>query len=191
VVGEFVAELFFDIETTGLLSEITTARITCIGLIHSDLGVRIWSSRDEIKLLTDFFHFVSREVSVEDVWVSFNGIGFDVPFICSRASRLGLVIPKPFLANAAETEFKLAKHVDLMLVVYPHFARLVKPTSTGRITKDSARNFFNIYEPKVGSAIHCLLVAEDSNWAEIWQHNAADLFSTKKIYKECVTRGWV
>lgn len=187
-----MAEICFDIETTGLLNKVNDCRITCIGLYHSDLGIRIFSSKDEKKMLMDFTEFVLADVEFGSTWVSFNGIGFDVPFICERATKLGVDLPDGFFTSAPgkKPNWFLTNHVDLMLVVYPHFAELVRATSTGRMTKDSVRNWFNIYEPRAGSAQHCLLVAQGDDWSPIFMHNSLDLFTTKEIYDECVKREW-
>ena len=185
-----ISEIFFDVETTGLVS--ADCRITCIGLLHNDLGVRVFSSKNESVLLLDFFEFVESHCTLDDIWVSFNGVGFDVPFICARAVENGLVLPNVFSRLELDdgVKFELVNHVDLMLVVYPQYKRIVGGTSTGRVTKSGVLNFFHVYEPSVGSAQNCLLVAESLDWSAIWLHNAADLFSTKKIFDECRLRGW-
>ena len=137
-----MANLFYDIETDGLLNKMEEKRITCIGLYHDDLGIRVFSSKDESRLLADFFAFVDAEVSDKDTWVSFNGISFDVPFICIRAELLDIDVPSIFTNK--DMGWVLGNHVDLMKVIYPHYADVVRATSTVRMLKDSARNFFNI-----------------------------------------------
>lgn len=188
-----MAEIFWDIETTSLLNKVDENRITCIGLYHSDLGIRVFSSKVEERILQDFFEFIGETILLDDTWVSFNGINFDVPYICRRAKALSIPLPSIFkevIEEKGKSDFVLENHVDLMIVIYPHFAEIVRKTSTGRMTKDGARNFFNIYEPRAGSAQHCLLAAQGDDWSAIFMHNALDLFTTKGLYDECVKRGW-
>jgi len=187
-----MSNIYWDIETNGLLNKIDEKRITCIGLLHNDLGVRIFSGKDEAKLIQDFFDFIDEECK-GDTWVSYNGISFDVPFVCLRAIANDLTLPSCFhkaIHERGKPDYIMDNHVDLMLVIYPHFAEIVRATGTGRMTKDSARNFFNIYEPRAGSAQHCLLIARDENWSPILMHNSMDLFTTESLYLACVGRMW-
>lgn len=178
----FMANIYFDIETNNLLDKLPEARITCIGCLHSDFGVRIFSAGDEQTILSNFALW--DQVDWEnDIFVSFNGIGFDVPFLLAKCQEYNY--------QGLEDKLMDIKHVDLLKVIYPHYAELVAPTPTGRISKVYALNFFNIYEPRVGSAFNCLLVADTSkDWSEIWLHNAMDLFSTKKLFDRCHELGW-
>ena len=41
-----MSNIYWDIETNGLLNKIDEKRITCIGLLHNDLGVRIFSGKN-------------------------------------------------------------------------------------------------------------------------------------------------
>lgn len=195
-----MAVIYFDIETTGLNS--STDRVTCIGFLHSDLGVRIYSSHDEKRLLQDASDFLlDCSTDLKHV-VSFNGVGFDVPFVEKRINLLfadELVFPLNSGDPVSSLPSLLApwdfgsKHVDLMLLLSKKWVEVTgSRLATGRLSKNQARDWFDIYEPRAGGALHGVLVAKTQrDWSPIWMHNSLDLFTTKSLFVESRKRGWV
>ena len=82
--------LFVDIETTGFSAR--NARVYLIGMAYrkgSDLYIRQLmadSSDEEARLLDEFSAFLTDHSCL----ISFNGIGFDLPFLEERARKFGL-----------------------------------------------------------------------------------------------------
>ena len=168
--------IFIDIETLGLDPE--TKQITCIGCLYNS-GVFISGGSDEKRILNDFFLFLGglKDYSL----VSFNGLFFDVPFILRRAELAGL-------------DFSFLKdfpHIDLLPLISGKYCEMVFRTSTSRVSKDEARSWFNIYEPKAPNAKNCILEAAAGNYYPVYLHNSLDLFTTEKLYEKCVALGWV
>jgi uncharacterized protein YprB with RNaseH-like and TPR domain len=167
---------FLDIETTGLSAE--KARVTCVGCLTKQ-GVFVFGDSNESDLLKNFFLWIS---SVPDsLLVSYNGLSFDLPFLIKRGKLYGLDFG--FLNDFG--------HIDLLPLISKKYGELVSPSSTGRISKDSARRWLNIYEPAGPSAVHCLLAASVSDFFPIFQHNVLDLFTTYFLLVKCLELGWV
>lgn len=181
-----MAELFLDIETEGLKKE--EHRITCIGVYHTGVGVRIFTHKEERVLLEDFFMFLQKNFFSEDLFVTFNGTSFDLPFILERSKNFQIDTGSwPMVFESKKN------HLDLMVLVSKKHQEYMESTlRTGRVSKAQVLGWFNIYEPRVGNAANCVLVAKTSkDWTSILQHNAEDLFSTGKIYKRCIKMGWI
>ncbi len=187
-----MTELYLDIETTGLKAY--DARITCIGCLHTRLGLFIFSNEDENLLLDDFFSFLSRSCSDDSSLslVTFNGIKFDMPFIRERleGSNFSAAIQKKWVSLLEGVE---SNHVDLMLIASDKYEATVgNRLSTGRISREGVLYWLNIYSPRVGGATNCILIAKtQKNWSDIWQHNAIDLFTTRKIFNRFKKLGWI
>ncbi len=87
-------------------------RIACIGYCFEN-GVKDCHIADEATLLKRFFLEISNKKLI-----TFNGIGFDIPFIYKRAMILGIKpsVPYSFLIKKYDNPF----HLDLMLLEANH-----------------------------------------------------------------------
>lgn len=98
--------LFFDIETTGLSSELSA--LTVIGCCSPDETVTQWFNEDGLsqkEILLSFFDFIKDY----DTLISFNGKTFDLPFLDAKAKQFHL--PNPL---------KSMKHIDLYYLLKPY-----------------------------------------------------------------------
>lgn len=107
--------LFFDIETTGL-SRYKSA-LYLIGMVLKDPSDDSWkliqlfseSPADELDVLRSFIHYLSEK----RILVSFNGDGFDIPFIKGICSQYGL--DDPFLDIESFDIYKKLRSVKKIL----------------------------------------------------------------------------
>lgn len=173
--------IYLDVETSGL--DPSKDFLSCVGCL-SVHGVRVFSGSEEF-LLSEFREWLLNKFNLfgEDVcFVSYNGLYFDLPFILARAEKYGLDFS---FINKIE-------HLDLLPVLSKKYGENLKPTQTGRISKDFARSCLDIYEPKAPCAINCVLIAKNSrNWSPIFMHNCMDLFTTKSLHEKCIEFNWI
>ena len=102
-----------DLETTGL--DPTTDRITAIGIKgkNKDQEVEhVYADPDERKLLEEFWSFMDQQ-AVPPTLVTYNGVGFDLPFLRLRSLAHNL---KPKWLGNLDT-------IDLMRVLFPYGAQ--------------------------------------------------------------------
>lgn len=101
--------LFFDIETTGLSAY--RANLYLIGAALYDPEQETWrllqyfaeSAADELPMLHAFFELLSTRKQL----VSFNGEGFDIPFLKTMCTQYGL--PQPFDSVESYDIFRLLR----------------------------------------------------------------------------------
>lgn len=208
-----MVSVFFDIETTGLSP--LDSRVTCVGFFHEEFGVRVFSALDEVSLLRDATNCLYDWIGVS--LVSFNGDSFDIPFLLKRLELLGC---SSFDAGVGKSKYyiddsgvercdgsvpgmvscfdfwssflKSVSHVDLLPIISRKYVEFGGRTGTGRISKDTARSFLDVYEPRGPNAVHGLMVAKtSSDWSDIFLHNSLDLFTTKRLFDVSCDKGWL
>ncbi len=83
---------FFDIETTGFSATTSTLYLIGVGVVcNSEYEITQFfadSQLDEKEVLSSFFEFLEDHAIKE--LISFNGLGFDVPYVNNRCMYLGL-----------------------------------------------------------------------------------------------------
>jgi uncharacterized protein YprB with RNaseH-like and TPR domain len=185
-----------DIETTGLYPTPTADDlakgntedfIVAIGCIDN-FGLTIFSVpyRDfqhsleaaEQHILRQFSNFVSEFAKPDEIFVTYNGKSFDIPFITSKLLKHS---PKFGDFASFSDELKSYRQADLM-----DFAKLV---SGRRMSKDEAcMKLGNIYVPRKTDGLwlarlykNPALLTENDH-LEMLQHNAIDIASTKRLY---------
>jgi hypothetical protein len=190
--------IVLDIETTGLHPAptpeqadrgITEDYITCIGVMD-EFGLSCLSAPidafkvslegAELTTLKAFKSFIFDIPPEETVFLTYNGVIFDIPFIASRAMHHGL----QELAEAVLS----AKDIDLQR--YVQYATRSEERLNGiRFSKDNAcRTLANLYIPKKTEGLWTariyknpqLLTLQDH--LDMIQHNAVDLAATAKLY---------
>ena len=82
--------IYLDIETMGLNAYLD--RVTCIGLVEEDGTETAICGQDERQMLNAFAHFMDEREGEEIV--TWNGKGFDVPFIMVRILVQRVVPPE-------------------------------------------------------------------------------------------------
>ncbi len=163
-----------DIETSGL--DAKRDFITCIGIL-TDEGIRQISDsaacfrsnplRAEQSILGDFYQWCHNDsISPSDTLITYNGLGFDLPFIHERGCAGVLTNP----------------HIDLSL--------FVKASTSRYVSKDiAASKLGNLYVPSgipgayLARAYNSGLVT-DMEHLEMLQHNAVDLVTTARLYEK-------
>ena len=136
------------------------------------------------------YRVLTEKAMLENFWqgainytefVSFNGRGFDVPFLMMRSDINGVRPTKDLMSNRYLNSQKFnAQHIDLMdqLTFYGAVAR--------RPSLHLACRAFGIKSPKAngikGDDVKGLFKAQE--YQKIAQYNAGDLFATKELYKK-------
>lgn len=89
-------------------------KVACIGYMKGNTkGIRI--GEDEAEIINDFFgHIISFKESKSPKIVTWNGMGFDIPFIYKRAMILGIkpTVSMSYFMKRYQTE----THCDLMQI---------------------------------------------------------------------------
>ena len=182
-----------DCETTGLHPSPTPEMIArgdtedyivAIGIMD-EFGVTIFSSPfDSFKISLELaekeclraFGNYFLETADDDVLLSYNGIEFDIPFICSK-----------LLKHGGETNANIAKllletkHIDLMgFSIFVAGRRLQK--------EDACRKLGNLYVPRKSEGLWNARIYKnpqlltENDHLEMLQHNATDLTATNRLY---------
>jgi 3'-5' exonuclease len=148
------------------------SKVVCIGLYYPRTGQRLAFTNESEKVILESFWDQIKDF--RGVYISFNGIRFDVPYIIKRSIHHGL---KPtnlsFLQHLKYNAYP--PHYDVMLQL------------CGRETPYSLKqccDFFDIPSPKEG-AVTASNVAEayySGRISEIAEYCLRDLESTYKLY---------
>jgi len=182
-----------DIESSGLYPSptpemiangVTEDYIVAIGCMD-EFGMQIFSApfdtykislelaeKECINAFSNYFLKYSEGQSI----LSYNGIGFDVPFVSSKFLKTKLETH----ANTSSLLFD-TPHIDLM-----GYARFV----TGRrLSKDDAcRKLANLYVPRKSEGLWNARIYKnpqlltENDHLEMLQHNATDLTATARLY---------
>lgn len=131
----------------------------------------------EKEILESFWRVVEKA----DVFVSFNGRGFDVPFLMMRSAVHGIRPSKNLLSNRYLSMQKFgAKHIDLMDQLTFYGATWKKPNL------HMCCRTLGIKSPKEdgvdGNAVGELFQKQE--YENIARYNAGDLFSTAGLFEK-------
>lgn len=166
-----------------------TAKVVVIGMyyveqekgyvFYENPSEEVWTSEEtgfqykgipEREILVKFWEFVSRV----DQLISFNGRGFDVPFLLLRSAMLGVKPSKKLMGN----RFDSSGHLDLLeqLSFYGGFRRF---------NLDFYCHSFGIKTPKSkdvsGSEVKNLY--NEGKIKEIAEYCGRDIYATYQLYK--------
>ncbi len=166
-----------------------TAKVVVIGMyyveqekgyvFYENPSEEVWTSEEtgfqykgipEREILVKFWEFVSRV----DQLISFNGRGFDVPFLLLRSAMLGVKPSKKLMGN----RFDSSGHLDLLeqLSFYGGFRRF---------NLDFYCHGFGIKTPKSkdvsGSEVKNLY--NEGKIKEIAEYCGRDIYATYQLYK--------
>lgn len=133
--------------------------------------------QSEKEILESFWRVAKKA----DVFVSFNGRGFDVPFLMIRSAVHGIRPSKNLLSNRYLSMQKFdAKHVDLMDQLTFYGATWKKPNL------HMCCRALGIKSPKKdgvdGNAVAELF--KKQKYENIARYNAGDLFSTARLFEK-------
>lgn len=136
-------------------------------------GIR-FRPRTEAELLSDFWAAAGRY----DTIVTFNGRGFDAPFLAIRSAVNGLRPSVDLLSNRYLGLQRGVKHVDLMDQLSFYGA------TRGRPNLHLACRAFGIKSPKAdgvdGNAVAQLFA--DGKYLDIARYNMGDIRATSRLY---------
>ena len=148
------------------------AKIVCIGLYYPRTGQRLALTNESEKVILDSFW--DQIKGYTGVFISYNGIRFDVPFIIKRSIYHGVKATNmSFLQHLKYNAYP--PHYDVMLQL------------CGRETPYSLKqacDFFGIPSPKEGT-VHAANVAEayyEGRIQEIAEYCLRDLEGTYQLY---------
>lgn len=151
------------------------ARIVCIGLYYPKLGKSLaLTNEDEKVILESFWNTIS---GFNGIFISYNGIKFDVPFIIRRSLHHGI---RP-------TNFSFLQHTKYDAFP-PHFDVLLQ-ISGGReqfYSLHEACDFFGVPSPKEGGIVASQVAAayKEGRIQEIADYCLRDLVSTYKVFEK-------
>lgn len=141
---------------------------------HEAIGMKM-KAMSEREMLEDFW----RGVAEYDTFVSFNGRGFDVPFLMIRSAVHGIRPTKDLMSNRyLSSQEQKAKHIDLLdqLSFYGAMRRRgslhlwcrafgIESPKAGGVTGDDVKKLFT-----------------EKHYRDIAQYNAGDLHATRALY---------
>ncbi|MFQ5975103.1 MAG: ribonuclease H-like domain-containing protein [Candidatus Hydrothermarchaeales archaeon] len=152
------------------------SKVIMIGMKENDGEPFCLYGDDENELLEDFWSYIYWKKP--DRVVTFNGYGFDVPFIYIRSIFSGIKRQPCYEINRNKWRMEKSNHYDCMLALSDgnsfHYVsldvlcRLFEiPVSEDRLTpKEMARHY------------------RDKNWGPIVEYNKEDVVLTEKLYEE-------
>lgn len=150
------------------------SRVVCIGLYYplTDTRVAI-TNDDEKKLLETFWEHLAK---YNGLFISYNGVRFDVPYIIKRSMKYGI---KPTNnAFLMHTKFDpMPPHADVMLMIGGR---------EGSYSLKQSCDFFGVPSPKEG-AVTSSSVADafyDGRIQEIAEYCLRDLESTYQLFQK-------
>lgn len=137
--------IFFDIETTGFSPNTSTVYlIGCMYRDGQDLIISQFFAEDkseEPKILEEFLTLLSNFTTI----ISFNGIGFDVPFLKSKCDRYGL--KEHFKDFEYIDIFKLINNIKFLLKLTNYKQKTIESfLGVSREDRFSGGELINVYE---------------------------------------------
>lgn len=151
------------------------SRVVCIGLYYpaTDLRISLTNDADESEILKSFW---AQLAGYSGLFISYNGVRFDVPYIVKRSMKYGI---KP-----TNTSFLYYTKFDPMP---PHFDAMLQLCGRdGSYSLKQACDFFGIPSPKDGavtsSSVGDAFYAGRIN--EIAEYCLRDLESTYLLYQK-------
>lgn len=145
--------IFFDIETTGFSP--TTSNIYLIGCLRkngNDLFIDQFfaeSKEDEKEVLDAFINLLNNYTTI----ISFNGIGFDIPFIKAKCDTYG--IQERLKAFSYIDIFKLINNIKFLLKLPNYKQKTIENfLDIHRDDKFSGGELINVYDDYVKTKSH-------------------------------------
>jgi uncharacterized protein YprB with RNaseH-like and TPR domain len=148
------------------------AKIIAIGVKGRDEEPIIWSGDDERAILGEFWDHLSK--TNPELYVTFNGIGFDIPFLTIR-SIVNDIRPTVVI-NRNKWKMMQENHFDLMFALTDMWGQTwVKLEIMCRvmdidIPKDAVQGY------QIGDFY------DKDDWESIKRHNRQDLDLTEKLF---------
>jgi predicted PolB exonuclease-like 3'-5' exonuclease len=162
-----------------------TSQVIAVGIM--DLGDDIHNEPEAVVHSVDTFSesfildIVMRSIKADPHIVTFNGLGFDVPFLLNRAALLGVRIP--FDAGQYLRRYTTHPHTDIFAVL----------TNYGAARKgDSLHGWARAFGLPVTDASSGADVAAQyaaSEWDAIRAHCLSDILLTTELYRALVRTG--
>jgi len=141
-----------------------------------DHGDFILKQRSEAEMLGDFW----EGARVYDTFVTFNGRGFDVPFLNLRSAILGIRPTQDLMEGRYLYQQKVVRHIDLQdqLTFYGAMQR--------RPSLHLFSRAFGIESPKVGGVAgdDVAELFHQKKFGDIARYNARDVVATAALYKK-------
>ena len=173
-----------------------TAETVCIGMLNPETkkglvyyqapgaegkefeeeGIK-YSALSEADLLKNFW----EQVKFYDEFITFNGRGFDIPFLMLRSAIHKIRPTKNLLSNRyVNSQFNGAKHIDLLDQLQFYGATYGKRGYNLHMFCQA----FNIQSPKGQgvSGAHVKDMFKAGEYEKIARYNVADLFATAELY---------
>lgn len=158
-------------------------RIVCIsvGYINDDkIRTKSFCGEDEVAILTEFNELMSR---VKGPFITYNGLGFDVPFILRRLCHHGMRPSAPRFANLKR--FQQDPHLDVMMCYYNWDNR-------GTLSLGVLAETYGLPSPKgdmSGDKVYPAYLAGDfdriSRYCEMDVATTLNLWRKVILYREC------
>lgn len=142
-------------------------------IVEGDVTLKV---RTEAEMLADFW----TGAKAYDVFVSFNGRGFDLPFLCIRSAVHGITPSRDLMDGRYLYQQKGAKHIDLadQLSFYGAVFRKAPLHLYCRA--------FGIESPKAdgvtGDDVSALF--REGKYKDIARYNVRDIVATAKLYEK-------
>lgn len=147
------------------------SRVVCIGMFFPDTGRKLAIINDDEKVLLENFW---KEIRTENLFISYNGVKFDVPYLIKRSIKHGVACSNPeFLKYTIYNP--LPPHFDVML-------QLCGKESFYSLKM--ACDFFDVPSPKEG-AVSSSNVTEayySGRIEQIAEYCLRDIESTFQLY---------
>ena len=136
----------------------------------------IYKPMDERQILDSFWGGAAHY----DEFITYNGRGFDIPYINARSAKYGVRIGKNLMSNRyVNNQDYEARHVDLY-DQFGYYGAVYRQGSMHMWTR-----LFGIDTPK-GGEVSAKTVGDafrEGKYKEIAEYNAKDLWATKALYE--------
>jgi len=169
-----------DIETSGLaaLDDWCTVvgMMTGYGTMQFSVPAKLWREdpvNAELLTLQNFSAYLDTFLTTFPLaeMITFNGQGFDIPFLKTRFAKHGL--------PTHNLDLMAANHTDLSLFTYGVMKKYISKD-------DACHKFCNLYIPRKTEGLYCariykfLCVTDDQHYENL-QHNCIDLAATLRF----------
>ncbi len=171
--GEIVAIGLYDLEQEKSVVYYQSKSATSEEIVDGDITLKV---RTEKEMLEDFW----RGAKSYDVFVTFNGRGFDVPFLAPRSAINGIVPSRDLMDGRYLYQQKSAKHVDLADQLCFYGAVFKKPSL------HLYCRAFGIESPKAAGVTGDDVAAlfKEGKFEDIARYNVRDIVATAELYKK-------
>lgn len=173
-----------------------TAQVVCIGMLNpeTDKGAIYYQNPDkpDNKFAQDGIQFEAMSepdmlakfwagIKLYDEFITFNGRGFDIPFLLIRSAVHKIKPTKNLMSNRyLSSQFSSAKHIDLQDQLKFYGAVYGRGYNLHMYCRA-----FGIQSPKSHgvSGVHVKDMFAEKRYDDIAKYNVADIRSTAELYK--------